>query len=157
MKHEYLVTDLNEKPELIDSAASWFHHKWGVPKEAYLDSMTKSLTSKNKVPSWYIILNNQEEIIAGIGVIQNDFHDHPNLTPNICALYVEESYRKNGIAKILLDTACNNLSYAGINKTYLITTHTNFYERYGWKFYGMVKEDDGNMIRMYEHENQSIV
>ena len=37
---------------------------------------------------WYLcMLNNQ--IIAGVGVIENDFHDRKDLTPNICAMYVE--------------------------------------------------------------------
>ena len=30
---------LREKPKLKDTAAEWFHSKWGVPKEAYLECM----------------------------------------------------------------------------------------------------------------------
>lgn len=33
---------------------------------------------------------------------RNDFHDRKNLTPNVCALYVEESCRNQGIADKLL-------------------------------------------------------
>ena len=43
-----------------------------------------------------------EQIIGGMGVIKNDFHDKKDLTPNVCAVYTEESYRKQGIAGVLL-------------------------------------------------------
>ena len=33
--YEYIT--LREHPELAESAAEWFHRKWGVPKEAYLE------------------------------------------------------------------------------------------------------------------------
>ena len=36
---EYKFLTLMEKPEIKDVAASWFHSKWGVPKEAYLECM----------------------------------------------------------------------------------------------------------------------
>lgn len=40
----------------------------------------------------------------------------------------------------------------GITPIYLITDHTGFYEKYGWEFLCMVREDDvPNMTRMYIH------
>lgn len=43
MKNDYLITDLKNKPNLIDDAALWFHLKWDVPQEAYLESMNEGL------------------------------------------------------------------------------------------------------------------
>lgn len=40
----------------------------------------------------------------------------------------------------------------GVTPLYLITDHTDFYERYGWEFFCMAQESDGpDMIRMYIH------
>ena len=36
-KYQYIT--LREMPELKKSAAEWFHNKWGVPTEAYLECM----------------------------------------------------------------------------------------------------------------------
>ena len=36
---EYQYTSLREMPELMVLAAKWFHSKWGVPTEAYLECM----------------------------------------------------------------------------------------------------------------------
>ena len=93
------------------------------------------------------------EIIAGVGVIENDFHERRDLTPNVCALYVEEKYRCRGIAGKLLELVRDDMENKGISPLYLITEHTSLYERYGWEFLCMVKEEDSdNMIRMYVHQ-----
>ena len=98
------------------------------------------------------MLENNESI-AGVGVIENDFHERKDLTPNVCALYVEEKYRCRGIAGKLLKLVRDDMENKGISPLYLITEHTSFYERYGWEFLCMVKEEDSdNMIRMYVHQ-----
>ena len=71
------------------------------------------------------------------------------MTPNICALYVEKSYRNMGIAKKMLDFVCRDLSMMGYPDVYLITEHTDFYGKCGWDFISMVEENNGHMTRMY--------
>ena len=71
---EYEILKLREHPELKQACAKWFHLKWGVPIEAYLESMEMCIRKEGAVPQWYIVKNN-EEIIGGLGVIDNDFHD----------------------------------------------------------------------------------
>ena len=94
-------------------------------------------------------MNNKNEIIAGAGIIENDFHDRKDLRPNLCALFVEEKYRKQGIAKYILNFLRKDLGNMGFEKLYLVTDHTEFYERYDWSFLTTVNDDEGNSIRMY--------
>lgn len=49
------------------------------------------------------------KIIGGCGVIENDFHDRPDLSPNVCAVYTEKDYRGNGIAGALLEKAASDM------------------------------------------------
>lgn len=148
---EYKIVTLREREDLKDTAAEWFHSKWGVPTQAYLDCMDDYITQKNEY-GWYICLDGNK-IIGGLGVIDNDFHDRKDLTPNICAVYTEEEYRLKGIAGRLLNYAVEELRAAGVGPVYLITDHTGFYERYGWEFLTMVQGDDEpEMTRMYVHE-----
>ena len=42
----YTYISLREKPELKNCAAEWFHSKWGVPAEAYLECMEAYLNKK---------------------------------------------------------------------------------------------------------------
>lgn len=149
---EYQIIRLIDKPEIMEQAAQWFHEKWGVPIEAYIESMDECLAGGNAVPQWYIAVEN-ERIIAGIGVIENDFHDRKDLAPNVCAVYTEEDKRSNGVAGALLNFVCTDMKEKGIDTLYLVTNHTSFYERYGWEFLCMVQSDgEDELSRMYIHK-----
>ena len=147
---EYRYITLMEQPELKEEAASWFHSKWGVPKEAYLECMNAYLKNETDY-GWYFCLCD-EKIVAGMGVIENDFHDRKDLAPNVCAVYTEEDYRCKGIAGNLLNMVVEDMKEKGISPIYLVTDHIGFYERYGWEFLCMVQGDDEpEMTRMYIH------
>lgn len=148
---EYRYITLRQEPELKELAASWFHSKWGVPKEAYLECMDSYLSGETE-RGWYLCMDG-EKIIAGMGVIENDFHDRKDLTPNVCAVYTEEEYRCKGIAGELLNMVVEDMRNKGISPIYLVTDHTGFYERYGWEFLCMVQDDgEPDMTRMYIHK-----
>ena len=141
---------LRERPVLMNLAAEWFHSKWGVPTEAYLECMDAYLKRESEL-GWFLCLDGTQ-IVGGLGVIENDFHDRKDLTPNICAVYTEESHRCLGIAGNLLNMAVADLRTKSISPVYLVTDHTNFYERYGWEFLCMVQGDgEPDMTRMYIH------
>lgn len=146
--NNYSIINLQERPALRRQAAEWFHRKWGIPAEEYLGSMDECLAGGSTVPQWYVVLQGNE-IIGGAGIIANDFHERKDLTPNLCALYVEEAFRCQGIAGRLLERACRDMKKSQFHYLYLVTEHTSFYERYGWEFLCLVQEEDGGMIRMY--------
>ena len=147
--HRKYIT-LRDEPELKDAAAAWFHSKWGVPEQAYLDCMTAYLNRETEY-GWYLCLDG-DRIIGGMGVIENDFHDRKDLTPNVCAVYTEEAFRGQGIAGRLLNIVVEDMRSKGISPLYLITDHIGFYERYGWEFFCMVQGDgEPGMTRMYVH------
>lgn len=146
----YTYITLRENPQLKNSAAVWFHHKWQVLQEAYLECMEAYLNHKTEY-GWYLCLDG-EKIIAGLGVIENDFHDRKDLMPNVCAVYTEKDYRCQKIAGHLLHMVVDDMKSKGITPLYLVTDHTSFYERYGWEFLCMVQGDgEPNMARMYMH------
>lgn len=149
MKELTYIT-LREQPEMMDTAAAWFNSKWGVPKEAYLDCMQAYLSGETEL-GWYLCLDG-EKIVGGMGVIENDFHDRKDLSPNVCAVYTEDSHRKMGIAGELLNMVVEDLKSKGISPVYLVTDHIGFYERYGWEFYCMAQGDgQPEMTRLYIH------
>ena len=151
MMKAFAYITLREHPELTQQAANWFHSKWGVPKESYLECMEAYLKQETEL-GWFLCLD-AGRIVGGLGVIENDFHDRPDLTPNVCAVYTEESHRCQGIAGRLLNMAVEDLRSKGISPAYLVTDHTGFYERYGWEFLCMVQGDgEPDMTRMYIHK-----
>lgn len=149
---EYKIIRLADRPEIKEQAAQWFHEKWQIPLEAYLESMEESLTGKGSVPQWYVAVED-DRIIGGMGVIENDFHDRKDLTPNVCAVYTEEDRRGRGVAGALLNDVCEDMKKREIDTLYLLTDHDSFYERYGWEFLCMAQGDgEPEMSRMYVHK-----
>ncbi len=147
---DYKYITLKEMPSIKEKAAEWFHSKWGVPKDAYIECMEAYLNEETDY-GWYLCLDG-ERIVAGLGVIENDFHDRKDLTPNVCAVYTEEEYRCKGIAGQLLNIVVEDCRRKNISPVYLITDHVGFYERYGWEFLCMVQGDgEPEMTRMYIH------
>ena len=146
----YRYITLREEPRLMEAAARWFHSKWHVPVEAYLACMEEYLSGATEL-GWYLCLEG-DRIVGGMGVIENDFHDRKDLTPNVCAVYTEEDCRCQGIAGNLLNMVRDDLYAKGITPIYLLTDHTGFYERYGWEFFCMAQGDgEEEMARMYIH------
>ncbi len=147
----YRIIKIQEHPELKNYAANWFHEKWNIPVEAYLESIDECMKNKTAVPQWYIVIIG-DKIVGGLGVIENDFHNRKDLTPNVCAVYVEDDYRCQGIAGKMLNYVCDDMREKNINTLYLVTDHTSFYERHGWEFLCMVQaEGEKNLTRMYIH------
>ena len=66
------ILKLREHGGLPDRAAAWFHEKWGVPLEAYRESMAQCVERGGPVPQWYVAMDGGK-ITGGLGVIENDF------------------------------------------------------------------------------------
>ena len=141
---------LRERPELGERAAAWFHGKWGVPEAAYRERISAYLDGATEY-GWYLCLDGGR-IVGGLGIIDNDFHDRPDLAPNVCAVYTEADHRGRGIAGRLLDLAVEDMRAKGVSPLYLVSDHVGFYERYGWEFMCLVHEDGGDQqTRLYVH------
>ena len=148
---DYQIIRLIDKPEMKEQMANWFSEKWSVPLQAYLDSMEDCLSRTNPIPQWYVAVEDSR-IIGGLGVIENDFHNRKDLTPNVCAVFTEPDKRCQGVAGALLRYVCDDMKEKSIDTLYLVTDHTDFYERYGWEFLCMVQCDgEEQLSRMYIH------
>ena len=111
--------------------------------------MRDCLMGLGAVPQWYVTLADGA-IIAGAGVIENDFHERKDLAPNVCAVYVEENWRGRGVARALLSRICADMQEKGVKTLYLTTDHTAFYEKLGWEFLCLVwEEGHARQTRMY--------
>ena len=52
-------------------------------------------------------------------------------------------------AKMMLDFVCRYMKTFGLSKVYLITDHTDFYEKCGFEYFCPIEENDGEISRMY--------
>lgn len=148
--NEFKIVSLRNRSDLNLNASIYFSSKWNISKESYLKEINSYINKETEF-GWYLCLK-KNEIIGGVGVIENDFHDHKELSPNICALYVNKEYRNQGIAGKLLNKVIIDMKNKGISPIYLVTDLNNFYEKYGFKFLQMVNDEVENRpIKMYVH------
>lgn len=141
------IISLKDKSSFKEIASKYYSSKWGIPSSIYLESIEEFIKNNEKslYPRWYIVINtkdNNNEIIGGIGVIKNDFHNRKDLFPNLCAIYINENYRNKGIAKNLINYVCGELKILGLKKIYLLTDLSSFYEKNNFKFLSMAKNEN---------------
>ena len=155
MQSEYNFITLRDRPELMDRATTWFNEKWRVPKEAYLECMTAYLNRETEY-GWYLCLSG-ERIVGGLGVIENDFHNRKDLTPNVCAVYTEADCRCQGIAGRLLSMVVEDMRAKGIAPLYLITNHNRVLRalRLGIPLHGAGRWGTGDDKDVYSSVKQS--
>ena len=75
---------LRQNPDLSECAAEWFSQKWNVPLEAYRESIRSCVENEKAIPQWYVVTDRKQRVIAGAGVIENDFHDFPQCLCAVC-------------------------------------------------------------------------
>ena len=140
-------------PEAKEEIALWFSERWGAPPEFCRKSVIDCLCNENGAPQWYVVVRGSR-IVAGCGVIENDFHERKDLAPNVCAVFVEEDCRGRGIAGFMLRHVCGDMAAMGFDTLYLMTDLDGFFERYGWQFLCTARRDGGELSRIYVHRQE---
>ena len=143
--------NIKSEPEWLEKAAEYFSSRFNIDKQLYLDSMNDSIATSNPIPRWYLLVSGTE-IIGGFGLINNDFMVRTDLTPWLCALFVEPAHRGKGHGGEILDYACSEAKCLGFSKLYLNTDHIGYYEKYGWQYMGDFAHASGENARVYVKE-----
>lgn len=144
------IISIRENPEYTQKAIQYFQQSWkSVLPIIYEDCISHSIGARNSLPQWYL-LETEGKIIGGAGLITNDFISRGDLYPWICALFINEDYRGNGYAKLLMDKAKEDAAKAGFEYIYLSTSHIGYYERYDFTYIGQGYHPWGEESRIYE-------
>lgn len=146
----YNIISIRSCPRYSERAIDWFASKWGIDRKEYEKSIYDCINKNESLPQWYLAIDEEDEIIGGCGLIQNDFVDRTDLFPYLCALFVEEKARGNAIGARLLENARIDAGRLGFDKVYLCTDHTSYYEKYGWKYIAIGNHPWGDTSRIYE-------
>lgn len=146
------VVSIRQSPNYKDIAITYFQKAWShVLPVIYEDAISHSIDAKNSLPQWYL-LENDSEIIGCAGLITNDFISRGDLYPWLCALYIEEKYRGNAYASLLMEKAKEDTKEAGFEYLYLCTEHMGYYEKYNFQYIGQGYHPWGEESRIYQLE-----
>jgi len=144
------IISVRENPDHKDMAIEYFQKSWSsVLPIIYEDCIGHCISSKNPLPQWYLLVEDNE-IIGCAGLITNDFISRMDLYPWICAIFIEEKNRGNSYSSLLIDKAKHDAKNAGFENLYLSTDHIGLYEKYGFEYIGQGYHPWDEESRIYE-------
>lgn len=130
------ILDLSCEPQHIPTLAGWHHRQWqdlnpGRTLEHRIASMQNYL-GESVLPSTYIYKHRQQ-LAGSAALVASDMDSHPELTPWLASVYVDESFRRQGIGSKLVKHVMEQAAQAGISQLYLFTPdRAEFYLQLGW-------------------------
>ena len=136
-KDEVKIYQLKEKPEHLNQIAEWLYQEWGVNTEGSSLSKVKqkleTFKNINKIPINYVACKG-EQLVGTFNLMQSDPPARKDLSPWFASLYVEPTFRNQGIGTLLVKHAVSIAKRFEIKKLYLCTpAQQKMYEKLGWK------------------------
>jgi len=135
----------------MEQAIAYIQSKWGNRRnrKIYEDCIINSIGAKSPLPIWYILMDS-DKIIGCAGLITNDFISRMDLSPWLCALFIEKKYRGQHLGNLLISQMKADVAEIGLEKLYLCTDHKGYYEKYGFSYIGDGYHPWGEASRIYE-------
>lgn len=145
------VVSIKENKEYLSLMIEYFQRIWASDdsKMVYEDCITHALDYQDTLSNWYLLMDN-ETIIGCVGLISNDFVSRMDLTPYLCALYIEESYRGHNYASLLIEKVKEDCLKLGYDNLYLCTDHIGYYEHFGFEYLCTGYHPWGDSSRIYK-------
>ncbi len=131
------IVSLADHPQHLAKLAYWHHSEWSYlyPDITLRDralSMADYFTAES-IPKMFIAIDG-EELLGSTAIDKNDMDTMMHLTPWVSDVYVNPTYRGQGIGSALVRHATEYARQQGIDTLYLYTPgQESFYSRLGWK------------------------
>ena len=96
-----------------------------------------------------LLLTEGDELISYCTFAEKDDIQPTDLTPWVGFVYTFPEHRGHRYAGLLLDEVERLAKERQVTDVYLSTNHIGLYEKYGWEFFDMMDDMDGEPSRVY--------
>ena len=96
-----------------------------------------------------ILLTEGDELISYCTFAEKDDIQPTDLTPWVGFVYTFPEHRGQRYAGLLFDEVERLAKERQVTDVYLSTNHIGLYEKYGWEFFDMMDDMDGEPSRVY--------
>ena len=134
-----LILNLKDKPEHLLPLAQWHHAEWSYlnPLRSFdqrVQEMQEDLEGK-VIPTTFVA-EDDGELLGSACILADDMSSHPELTPWLASVYVNEIHRGKGIGSTLVKRVMQHAQENGVKRLYLYTPdQEQMYARLGWQLY----------------------
>lgn len=146
------VISVRENISYKEKVINYLQQSWdSVDPMIYKDCIEHCIHSSSLLPQWYVLLKD-DEIIGCAGLITNDFISRMDLYPWLAALFIEEEFRGNNYASLLINRAKEDTKKMGFKHLYLCTELNDYYEKLGFSYIGDGYHPWEEQSKIYEIE-----
>lgn len=96
-----------------------------------------------------LLLSEGDELISYCSFAEKDDIQPTDLTPWVGFVYTFPEHRGHRYAGLLFDEVERLAKEQQVTEVYLSTNHIGLYEKYGWEFFDMMDDMDGEPSRVY--------
>ncbi|MDY5949603.1 MAG: GNAT family N-acetyltransferase [Helicobacter sp.] len=148
---EISICSLKDNPSLLEKAQIFLLKAWADEKSEnfYKEVLQCCVKTSDFIPHFLFAIDKDRKIIGCVGIALQDFVSCVNLYPFLVALYVEETYRNNGIASMLIGKAKRDCKNVGFSNLYLCSDLCGFYEKFSFVFHSTAYDVFGFNNRIY--------
>ena len=141
---------INKNSSLLEKGIEYFWKQWGSESNFnfYKDCIENSTSDDKSLPKFYLMLD-EDKIIGSYALLRNDLISRQDLFPWFACLFVNESYRNQGLANELIKHGINESRKGRFATLYLSTELNDFYEKKGWQYYSKGYTASGESIKIY--------
>jgi len=137
MSLPFVISDLRQRPEFLDTVADRIWQAWWKDSDHALSYISSRLRDENlnvdPIP-FAQIAHDDKSFLGTASVIVSDLAERPHLTPWVAAVWVEPHARQRGVGGALVNRATRDCFALGVSRAYLCAqpTRSAFYERLDW-------------------------
>ncbi|ALO47546.1 GNAT family N-acetyltransferase [Pseudohongiella spirulinae] len=130
------IYSLKDKPEHLMQLAKWHHAEWSYlnPARSFEERVTemKEDLQGKPIPTTYVA-EVDGRLLGSATILADDMSSHPELTPWLASVYVDDAQRGKGIGSTLVRRVMQHAREHGVKRLYLYTPdQEQLYARLGW-------------------------
>lgn len=137
----------------VDDKEYWLNQikksDWGAGQYLYDLLSKQELKELCGETTKVFLLTDNEQLVSFCTLAEVDDVRDTELTPWVGFVYTFPQYRGHRYVGILLEFAYENAKNNGAKNLYISTGETGLYEKYGYSFYQMMKDMQGEDSRIY--------
>lgn len=155
------IRNLRDSPEYAAILAWWAYSTWFTDRDISFNVLLKFYQQRTNVgllPETWIALVNDFPV-GMITLKENDLWTRKDLNPWLSSLYVAPEFRRQGIARHLIEQVIRRASELNYDNLYLFlgqheqTELEKYYLARGWSFYGDDFDNDNLPTKIFCYKN----